>query len=125
MHLLSMTVTSLYKEIFLDLHLITEVKLTVGFTKVILREFESFDSSTLLVSELFNMIHSTVSFWLMDVHIKDKTESVPLFTKLLIIDPFSTFPPLLRITGPKYKYKNLMSRSYTPIRGEYLNNHQV
>ena len=40
----------------------------------------------------------------MEVHVKDNLESVSLTTKLLIIDPFSTSPPLLLIiTGPKHK----------------------
>ena len=40
----------------------------------------------------------------MEVHVKDNLESVSLTTKLLIIDPSSTSPPLLLIiTGPKHK----------------------
>ena len=52
----------------------------------------------------------------MEVHVKDNLESVSLTTKLLIIDPFSTSPPLLLIiTGPKHAniYCYLSSHVYT------------
>ena len=79
-----------------------EVNSSVGFVKVMVDESELFDHSCSTVPEMFSLIHSTISFWYIEVHVRDNLESVSLTTKSLIIDPLSTSPPLLLIiTGPK------------------------
>ena len=90
------------KSVLLDLHLKVELKSSVGCVKVMVDECESFDCSCSTLPKIFNLIHSTISFWYTEVHVKNNSMSVPLTTKSLIIDPFSISPPLLLIiTGPE------------------------
>ena len=57
-HLRLVTVTSLYKRVFLDIHLKIEVKSSLGFAKVMVDKL--FDCSCSTVAEI--LIHSTISF---------------------------------------------------------------
>ena len=79
-----------------------ELKSSDGCAKLMVDECELFDCSCSTVPVIFNLIHSTISFWYTEVQFNDNSVSVPLTGKL-IIDLFSTSPPLLLImTGPKY-----------------------
>ena len=59
-HLRLVTVTSLYKRVFLDIHLKMEIKSSLGFAKVMVDKYELFDCSCSTVPEI--LIHSTISF---------------------------------------------------------------
>ena len=61
-HLRLVTVTSLYKRVFLDMHLKMELKSSLGFAKVMVDEYESSDCPCSTVPEIFNLIHFTISF---------------------------------------------------------------
>ena len=101
MHLRLVIKTSLYKRVFCDIHLKVELKFSDGCLKVMVDDCELFDCSCSTLPIVFNLIHSTISFWYTDVHVNDNSVTVPLTTKLLIIDLFSISPPLLLIiTGP-------------------------
>ena len=100
-----MTVTSLYKWVLFDMHLNMELKSSDGSVKVMVEEYKLFDNSCSTVPEILNIVHFTISFWYIEVHVKDNLDCVPLTTKSLIIDPFSTSLPLLLIMGgPGYTY---------------------
>ena len=63
MHYLRLvTVISLYKRVFLDMHLKMEVKSSLGFEKVMVDKYELFDCSCSTVPEIFSLFHSTISF---------------------------------------------------------------
>ena len=61
-HLRLVTVTSLYKRVFLDIHLKMEMKSSLGFANVMVGRYELFDCSCSTVPEIFSLIHSTISF---------------------------------------------------------------
>ena len=100
-HLRLVIKTSLYKRVFCDVHLKVEFKSSDGCESVMVDEYGLLDSSCSKLLVIFNIIHSTISFLYIEVHVNDNSLSVPLITKSLIIDLLTTSPPLLHImTGP-------------------------